>query len=559
MSAYNVINPTSMVTGQPEDVGPIKQNFDSLASILNGHIDATNFDPTATLTMAGLVLTTNSALALRITGGAGGITFGGDANLYHFAAQSLKTDGTFRTGAHIVMAESGTGDLYMRNDSGNVFMGVSDDTRVYRRGAGVLGASPLRVDGDLMTSATGAGSTTANSVWIGHDGGAYAPRILFGNDFSVNLYRGGVGQLTTTAQFAAYGYDQYNQSIIATRGITLDSAGGGYKLAFSTGADVLLFRQQSGVLDLTGTLRVSQQIQGNGTIVGNAGFFATAASVGWAYWSNITNDSNARWVMYHDGNMNWGPGNTTLDTNLYRYGANKLGTSGAIWMDQANGGAANALVFGSAGDAYLYRSGASTLKTDGSFYAVNIFATRLNASDGTFGYLYQPASISGTYTWWTQVPGETAARFVASGAGYMQWGPGTSALDTNLYRLAANQLKTDSWFSSAYALTANQGTANEVAVGYISSTTCGIGFGSSHDTNLYRSAAAQLKTDGSFIVTGALALGNGAAVGGSIYGGAGVPGAGTGTNGDYYFRNDGGGPGATHIYYKNAGAWFSVA
>lgn len=59
-----------------------------------------------------------------------------------------------------------------------------------------------------------------------------------------------------------------------------------------------------------------------------------------------------------------------------------------------------------------------------------------------------------------------------------------------------------------------------------------------------------------------LELGKGDASGVSgvhIFGVTGVPGAGLGVNGDYALRFDGGGAGATHVYFKNAGTWLGVA
>ena len=41
-----------------------------------------------------------------------------------------------------------------------------------------------------------------------------------------------------------------------------------------------------------------------------------------------------------------------------------------------------------------------------------------------------------------------------------------------------------------------------------------------------------------------------------LYYGAGVPSAGLGADGNYYFRSDGGA--ATHIYFKSAGAWAGI-
>lgn len=96
----------------------------------------------------------------------------------------------------------------------------------------------------------------------------------------------------------------------------------------------------------------------------------------------------------------------------------------------------------------------------------------------------------------------------ASGVG----GPGItfgSAADTNLYRSGASQLQTDGRFIAAGAnsvIGSASGSANQV---YLSTTAsgvvgAGITFGSAADTNIYRSAADTLKTDDKFVVGGAL-------------------------------------------------------
>jgi hypothetical protein len=68
-----------------------------------------------------------------------------------------------------------------------------------------------------------------------------------------------------------------------------------------------------------------------------------------------------------------------------------------------------------------------------------------------------------------------------------------SAADTNLYRSAANVLKTDGQFYAVSYISAFQGTANETTLGQKQ-----IIFGG--DTNLYRSAAGTLKTDGALLI-----------------------------------------------------------
>lgn len=70
--------------------------------------------------------------------------------------------------------------------------------------------------------------------------------------------------------------------------------------------------------------------------------------------------------------------------------------------------------------------------------------------------------------------------------------------DTNLYRVAANILGSDSAFLTAGLLRAASG-ANQVSIGAQGPAgQAGIRFGSAEDTNLYRSAAGYLRTDGSF-------------------------------------------------------------
>jgi hypothetical protein len=62
------------------------------------------------------------------------------------------------------------------------------------------------------------------------------------------------------------------------------------------------------------------------------------------------------------------------------------------------------------------------------------------------------------------------------------------------------------------------------------------------------------------IYSNAINLGQtGTAFPNGLRGGTGVPAAGTGVNGDFWFRYDGGGAGATHLYFKNAGAWIGIA
>lgn len=49
MGAYNIVNPASLVSGQPEDVSQVLANFQAIATILNGGIDNTNINAAAAI------------------------------------------------------------------------------------------------------------------------------------------------------------------------------------------------------------------------------------------------------------------------------------------------------------------------------------------------------------------------------------------------------------------------------------------------------------------------------------------------------------------------------
>lgn len=121
----------------------------------------------------------------------------------------------------------------------------------------------------------------------------------------------------------------------------------------------------------------------------------------------------------------------------------------------------------SAPDAILYRSGVSQIKTDGN----------LQAGGDTFGQHLTAY----------QVRIGNTSNFASVAFG--------SALDTNLYRSAAGVLKTDGLLRAGSNIVALDGAAGQVTL-YAGAGTGGVTFGVATDTNLYRSAAGVLKTDG---------------------------------------------------------------
>jgi len=176
------------------------------------------------------------------------------------------------------------------------------------------------------------------------------------------------------------------------------------------------------------------------------------------------------------------------DTNLYRSAANTLKTDGTLALPRLSfpyNGAGGDLVF--QGDTNLYRNGADQLKTDdslivgGQLYPLSYIQSNNQAAGGSV--LLASAS------------GDTNNRLQLFNNGTMLWGPGNAAGDVNLYRHG------NKWLTSDYPiLSQSGGGAVLIAAGANSS----ILFGASSDTNLYRSAAGQLQTDGVLVVGGRL-------------------------------------------------------
>jgi len=54
MGFYNVVNPSSLQTGQPEDVSQVLANFNAIAAVLNGGVDNTNIATAAAIALTKL-------------------------------------------------------------------------------------------------------------------------------------------------------------------------------------------------------------------------------------------------------------------------------------------------------------------------------------------------------------------------------------------------------------------------------------------------------------------------------------------------------------------------
>lgn len=134
----------------------------------------------------------------------------------------------------------------------------------------------------------------------------------------------------------------------------------------------------------------------------------------------VSGDSNARLVVLADGKVEWGSGAAGRDTNLYRLAADSLATDDkftSVGLASTTNGATAAATFATSADG----------TASGGVVVINPFSTSKRALD-------------------IRLTADTVSRLrvdmSASGSGTVLFGDGTT-VDTNIYRSAANVLKTD--------------------------------------------------------------------------------------------------------------------
>jgi|SRR5215831_967127 len=204
---------------------------------------------------------------------------------------------------------------------------------------------------------------------------------------------------------------------------------------------------------------------------------------------------------------------SAADTNLYRTASTVLKTDGSFrvgnYLDVDFGGTGAMLRFGSAVDTNLYRSQASVLKTDGGFIAGTFMVVGFGNSDTSlwFGsaydthlyrhsanYIRTPGTLiadngiisgigvgSGSSAFYAYVSGDSGWRFNVTNDGKLGWHSGAnfSTPDTNLYRSSAGNLNTDGSFWVG-------GSLDVASTLYL---------GTALDTYIYRSAASAMLTN----------------------------------------------------------------
>ncbi len=365
---------------------------------------------------------------------------------------------------------------------------TAPDVNLYRYAAGYLASN-----GGIFATKLGVQYGLANQILIEADS-----HIYFGSASDVNLYRGGANQLRTDDSFfsavdIAANLNLANQIWLSTDG----------RLYFGSASDTNLYRSAVDTLRTDDNLSVGGVINPTGGLYDPSGrwFINPNGTYEWGPgdWNRDVNlyryaagqlatdsqlyfrsttpyivmwrpgEAAARFYIGPDGAFNWGPGTATQDVNLYRLSADKLvtndafiaasGQSGQISIGSSPTGNAE-IYFGNGYDTVLYRFGVEQLAT--------------NASLTVGGSIAVPQIIQIAYG---RPPASAAlvvsnnlnfTRFEMNNDGKMFWGPGVSSgvYDTNLYRSAAGVLKTDGQFEvGAAGIKFSNGSVQTVAAG----------------------------------------------------------------------------------------------
>lgn len=292
-------------------------------------------------------------LRLPVQGSTGGVLLGGDAQLYRDAANRVRTPGDFyadgdvraRNGASTQVAIGAVG---FGATAGLVF-GLAADADIHRSGVGQIATTGLfNAQGDVW-----ARGGAAAQVAAGAQGPLAQAGFTLGAFQDTNLYRSALDTLKTDDRLDVGGL------LNAYGSVNVDSSGVSGKVFFGALSDTNLYRSAAD------TLKTDDDFVAAATITAKAGS-ANQVSLGWT-------------------GAGAGPGlslGSTLDTNLYRSGANELATDdafralgsvsagyGTVLQTQLAADGSTGVVMGVLQDVRVYRFASTTpvLRTESPF------------------------------------------------------------------------------------------------------------------------------------------------------------------------------------------------
>lgn len=416
-------------------------------------------------------------IGLKESGIAPAILFAGDTNLYRVAAGSLKTDGNFHAvGGIWSHRDGGIQQGYLGIISAKAGIALGADTYIWREATGVLKTSgSIDATGGFFINGVPVGGGGGGSVFdtdvVARNGTAHHVKI----GTLVNAYPSiqlGASVDTSIYRIAAGRFAFLGSGSAA--GILLD--GNTAKIEFgpaNAAVDTNLYRSAAGNLKTDGSFL----IEGS---AGTLGFKAHA-----------TGEAQPRSVIRNDGALLFGPGGTTApDAHLWRNSGGDFEINKTLFAPQL---ICSSYIYLALWDTKIFAVGGSTIQADLHFRtSYDLMAGRdLKVLTDTGKLLFGSATDTNLYrlsadNLKTDDTLNIGAHLVLAGTQYF----GT-AFDTNLYRHPSAPI-----LVSDTQIWANLG-ANQVGIGTMGPAgQAGVAFSDSGTDRIYRAAAGVLATDG---------------------------------------------------------------
>src|SRR5262245_8606092 len=354
----------------------------------------------------------------RMEWGPGGST-AIDTNLYRVGVSILQTDGSFWANKDGRFGWTGSAwSFHVSQGDGKLYIGGTD-VNLYR-----LGSDQLATDDRLFASRdVVANLNKTNMLALGEDG-----RIYFGQAQDTNLYRSAANELRTDDALTVLGVFEcvggrlgQTAKSITDWNTAIDN--GWYMASPGTNAPAALTNWVIGLTHNHGAAGYCVQRVFDFTAGTPSQVWERRQMGGtWGAWSAdlvatqfISQQGLAGQIQIaNDGRIYFG---SAMDTNLFRSGANQLATDdnfmvggGALYLISASG----TIYLGTSQDVNLYRYAADNLATD------DLLSIR--------------RALSTDWGFAIHVGAEAQDRYAIKASGTVEWGDGTNARDTNLYR-----------------------------------------------------------------------------------------------------------------------------
>lgn len=308
-----------------------------------------------------------------------------------------------------------------------------------------LGVATLDINGKLTSSQVPDLSSTyiltsrigAASGVAGLDAGSKVPsgQLDLANDAPPSVGTGAVGTSTQLAR-EDHTHDGValtgNQSIAGIKGFT-------GQLGVGITSSLLGRVHFKSTSDETTLILEQTATGGSSALLSLVGSEAATKTL----FSRVTGDTVPRIAFTAGGNVQFSSGGAAADAAIYRSAAGVVSSTGQFASDAAAPTAAHHLTRKDYVDS-VASGGGVTLTTNQSISGVKTF---------TVGQNFYP-SAAGNQAIGVSVAGDSVDRMQITGAGVINLGPGNAARDTNLYRSAADELKTDDSFVVGSRLTA---------------------------------------------------------------------------------------------------------